>query len=240
MKKPKTQGTHELEGTMVKETEQEASNSGKRTGLTTTIGEKLVSYRDACIGIHGASTHCSSSDWEVQDEAELNGTAMPLRSRFPEQSYGSNSQDVRRAFEGASWMILDHYLMLRKWHPQFFPGQDEFKRVAVWGRGAFLTEMAKFARMFVEVDLRNVLIASFQLKKRVYKVEYEGLHLIYFHCGRYGHRKDTCPPLLQPANATEIHQKQPGNMAEKDGIFFNTNTQLLSCGRWTLMHVLRI
>ncbi|KAJ1408029.1 hypothetical protein SESBI_23885 [Sesbania bispinosa] len=46
----------------------------------------------------------------------------------------SNMADVSRVFEGGPWMILDHYLMIRKWHPEFFPSQDEFKRVAVWVR----------------------------------------------------------------------------------------------------------
>ncbi|KAK7282148.1 hypothetical protein RIF29_10725 [Crotalaria pallida] len=29
-----------------------------------------------------------------------------------------------------------------------------------------------------------------------YEVEYEGLHLICFHCSRFGHRKDQCPEGL--------------------------------------------
>ncbi|KAJ1406035.1 hypothetical protein SESBI_25487 [Sesbania bispinosa] len=32
------------------------------------------------------------------------------------------------------WMILDHYLLIRKWHLKFFPSQNDFKWVAVWVR----------------------------------------------------------------------------------------------------------
>lgn len=42
--------------------------------------------------------------------------------------------------------------------------------------------------MCVEVDLRKVFIPSFELNGVVYRVEYEGLHLVCFDCGCYGHR----------------------------------------------------
>ncbi|KAJ1376547.1 Zinc finger, CCHC-type [Sesbania bispinosa] len=74
----------------------------------------------------------------------------------------------------------------------------------------FLTERVEFARICVEVDLRNVLISKFNLNGRIYKVEYEGLHLICFHCGRYGHRKEGCP-LAQPVGGEEVCHENPGD-----------------------------
>ncbi|KAK7290848.1 hypothetical protein RIF29_05581 [Crotalaria pallida] len=49
-----------------------------------------------------------------------------------------------------------------------------------------------------------------------YKVEYEGLHLICFHCGRFGHRKDHCPEGLLKINPADAHPEMAvpeGSMA---------------------------
>ncbi|KAK7282342.1 hypothetical protein RIF29_11027 [Crotalaria pallida] len=51
---------------------------------------------------------------------------------------------------------------------------------------------AKFARICVEVDLRKRLVPTIEAMGEVFNFEYEGLHLICFHCGRFGHKKDTC------------------------------------------------
>lgn len=59
-------------------------------------------------------------------------------------------------------------------------------------KDGYMTERAKFARICVEVDLQKVLVPTFELYGRVYKVEYEGIQMICSHCGRYGHRQDTC------------------------------------------------
>ncbi|KAJ1416829.1 Zinc finger, CCHC-type [Sesbania bispinosa] len=60
------------------------------------------------------------------------------------------------------------------------------------------------------------------LNGRIYKVEYEGLHLICFHCGRYGHRREACPTLpsttgiagpdrydLLREDTTAVHEEDP-------------------------------
>ncbi|XP_061363607.1 uncharacterized protein LOC133307173 [Gastrolobium bilobum] len=56
-----------------------------------------------------------------------------------------------------------------------------------------ITERARFARICVEVDLRKTFLPKFWIGNKVYQVGYEGLHLICFKCGVYGHRKDQCP-----------------------------------------------
>lgn len=52
---------------------------------------------------------------------------------------------------------------------------------------------AKFARVSVEVDLSKKLQSRFQVRSKVYPVEYEGLSAICIKCGMYGHNQDTCP-----------------------------------------------
>lgn len=50
----------------------------------------------------------------------------------------------------------------------------------------------KYTRMCVEVDLTEPLLVKFQLRRRIERIEYEGMHLVCFECGYYGHRGDIC------------------------------------------------
>ncbi|KAJ1425768.1 Ribonuclease H-like superfamily [Sesbania bispinosa] len=46
----------------------------------------------------------------------------------------SNSDDLNHVLEHGPWMILDHYLVVQRWRPEFFPFEDKLERVAVWIR----------------------------------------------------------------------------------------------------------
>ncbi|KAJ1402474.1 hypothetical protein SESBI_28010 [Sesbania bispinosa] len=87
-----------------------------------------------------------------------------------------------------------------------------------------LTERAKFARLCIEVDLRKVLVSTFQLNGRIYKVEYEVLHLVCFHCGWYRHGKDVCP-LLQ-AQENEVRAEDQGGVQTEQPKKANRNSRL--------------
>ncbi|KAJ1385261.1 ferredoxin [Sesbania bispinosa] len=67
----------------------------------TTIGEslrrKLVSYRDACIGINGPSVEYSSSDWEISegDEAEDSEDEIENLDMDTDDSEDGGPSDIR-------------------------------------------------------------------------------------------------------------------------------------------------
>lgn len=120
-------------------------------------------------------------------------------------------------FEGP-WIILGHYLTMQEWKPNFHPYKNKVKKLLVWARlpalpieyfeEAFLMKIGKqigrpvkidtttslasigkFARICVEVDLSKSLLAKFTLEEEVLPIEYEGINLVCFQCGIYGHKQ---------------------------------------------------
>lgn len=54
-----------------------------------------------------------------------------------------------------------------------------------WDDSTALATRGKFARLCVEVDLTK--LSKFRLRRKIRRIEYEGIHLVCFNCGRYGH-----------------------------------------------------
>ncbi|XP_019189720.1 PREDICTED: uncharacterized protein LOC109184127 [Ipomoea nil] len=135
--------------------------------------------------------------------------------------FGSND-DLEYAKFGGPWMILDHYLIVKEWTPDFDPVTDKTEKVLVWirfpclpieyYRTSFLQKIrrkigrpirvdqatsqvsrGRFAHMCVEIDLSKPLISKFRLRRRTRYISYEGIHLVCFNCGMYGHSLETCP-----------------------------------------------
>lgn len=77
-----------------------------------------------------------------------------------------------------------------------------------------LQTRGKFARLCVQVDLDNPLLANYKLKGRYMKIEYEGIHLICFSCGKYGHGEERCPYLIRPPGPVP-HADQDVNLDPK-------------------------
>lgn len=50
----------------------------------------------------------------------------------------------------------------------------------------------RFARICVQLDPNKPLQRSVLVNGKEKLIEYEGLHLICFHCERYGHHADHC------------------------------------------------
>ncbi|XP_031131901.1 uncharacterized protein LOC116033288 [Ipomoea triloba] len=129
------------------------------------------------------------------------------------------------------------YLIVKQWVPNFDPMTDTTKKVLVWVRfpnlsveyynlltlrkignklgrtvqvdhTTSLVSRGKFARVCVEIDLTKPLISRFTLEEKVWQVAYEGMHLVCFTCGLYGHRREACSVTPIPANDTVVASEE--------------------------------
>lgn len=61
----------------------------------------------------------------------------------------------------------------------------------------------RYARVCMEIDLNKLLLPSISVFYEPQLVEYEGLHLICFSCGKYRHRSEACNTLHQTEDQSE-------------------------------------
>ena len=72
-----------------------------------------------------------------------------------------------------------------------------------------LVSRGHFARICIEVDLEKPLVSKFELRSKVRRVEYEGIHLICFACGRFNHKKEECLLVQQNENRRCTWRRRP-------------------------------
>lgn len=143
-----------------------------------------------------------------------------------------NEGDYKHALFEGPWLVLDHYLLVQRWRPFFRHTNSSVQKIATWVRipdlpcelcndkflwrvGALIGTMLKvdrntsiqprgnFTRICVELDLRRELVPSFTVLGVEFNFEYEGLHLICFGCGKYGHKLEVCPDTIKPPNSDD-------------------------------------
>lgn len=134
----------------------------------------------------------------------------------------SDMDDYFFALEGGPWLIQNHYLTVQTWKRNFNAMAENIRHVAIWirlpglpgdyydqkffynlgnriGKAIKVDEMTlkrartMYARMCVEIDLKAPLLPSYTVDGNLLKIEYEGLHMICFHCGKFGHDDSHCP-----------------------------------------------
>ncbi|KAI9093300.1 hypothetical protein K1719_027314 [Acacia pycnantha] len=130
-------------------------------------------------------------------------------------------EDYSKVLTGGPWMIFGAYLTVLPWSLDFDPSNAIISNDVVWIRipglsfryyhkstlraiGRLLGEVFKidymtesrgrgrYARIAVLVDLHKPLVPWIKVDGKTFGVEYEGLPLICFECGRFGHAKDKC------------------------------------------------
>lgn len=173
--------------------------------------------------------------WKLQGRMDLSciGNGYLLATFY-------SKEDYYFALEGGPWVIQNHYLTVQTWKSNFNPWSEQIRKLAIWvrlpglpvdyydrkffytlgnmiGKAIKVDEMTLtkartlYARMCVEVDLDAPLLPSYSVDGNALKIEYEGLHLICFHCGRFGHNLDTCPSKRkQEETAVKDHSATEG------------------------------
>ncbi|XP_021735755.1 uncharacterized protein LOC110702357 [Chenopodium quinoa] len=108
-------------------------------------------------------------------------------------------------------IIGDSYLNIRKWIG------SKIGKVIRIDKHTELKSKGQFVRFSIEVDLTKPLLTKFRLNGRIWKIQYEGLRLICFKCGKLGHKEDQCGNF---ANEEVGHQ---GNSDANSGVHVNKN-----------------
>lgn len=175
----------------------------------------------------------------------------------------SSQEDYAMALFNGPWMIGDHYLYVQRWRPNFSADIAHIDRLPVWVRFPILlveyyttsllyrvgnkirktlkvdlamltASRGKFARVCMDVDLNRPLKAGYMLKRRMRKVQYEGLHTLCFKCGRYGHDGNECPEMFKDGDK----HNQPQNHHDSKTVEKNDNAVDaqpkggLTCSEW--------
>ncbi|XP_028779701.1 uncharacterized protein LOC114736099 [Neltuma alba] len=151
---------------------------------------------------------------------------IPLSNGYNIVSF-TTREDGDYAYQEGPWMIDDHYLVVQRWRPNFNPWKADVQRkITAWirlpdlpvefynveslrrignmvgktikiDRSTSVYDKGGFARICVEIDLQQPLLPFFDAFGEDRPIVYEGLHMVCFHCGRYGHQKDKCPEFFQ-------------------------------------------
>ncbi|KAL7202773.1 hypothetical protein ACSBR1_034273 [Camellia fascicularis] len=129
--------------------------------------------------------------------------------------------DCNSVYTEGPWIIMDHYLTVRRWEHDFKPSKATEVTTALWVRfpqlpieyynekvlyhiakvigrplkvdlNTAMSIRGRYARVCVEVDLTKPLVSRFAIGKYSYTIEYEHLHYFCFACGKVGHRKEYC------------------------------------------------
>ncbi|KAK9193105.1 hypothetical protein WN944_003802 [Citrus x changshan-huyou] len=145
-----------------------------------------------------------------------------------------SSSDAVDALTKGPWLIMGNYLTVQPWTPTFDFTTTTMDQVTIWihlpGLAVHLYDKkilqklgqlvgtvikidantssstrGRFARIAVTISLAKPLVSQFELDGKVQKVEYEGLPVICFTCGRYGHSSNIC----KAADTTNDVEKAP-------------------------------
>ncbi|KAI5664275.1 hypothetical protein M9H77_23598 [Catharanthus roseus] len=97
-------------------------------------------------------------------------------------------KDYMHVLENRPWVIMGHYLTIFKWRPNFRPSMEKVISKLAW---------VHFLEVPIEFFEKETLMAMGKATDKAVKIDsttmgYKGLHLIFFECGEYDHRADSC------------------------------------------------
>ncbi|KAI3931890.1 hypothetical protein MKW98_012300 [Papaver atlanticum] len=144
-------------------------------------------------------------------------------------------EDFKHALLEGPWFVNGHHLAMMRWSVNFRPSVSSINRTVVWVRlpelpleyydekvlsdvasklGKLIkidktTELVlrgRFAHFCIEIDTNVALKSMVQIGSIRQRIEYEGISLICFHCGKINHKKDNCPSLHSVNNSNVASQ----------------------------------
>ncbi|KAL4323250.1 hypothetical protein GQ457_11G015960 [Hibiscus cannabinus] len=167
--------------------------------------------------VNGTPTICFSDRLHALVDAKLEHSVI---IRLLGRSIGYNA--LLNRIRGP-WLVYGSYLTVQPWSRDFSTELDHPDKIVVWARLPGLPyryyridynteegKLGRFARLAVVVDLNKPLVPGILVDGVFQKVEYEGLPMICYSCGRYGHTDDACQRVMEEANA-----KRQGDRSEK-------------------------
>ncbi|KAL4340266.1 hypothetical protein GQ457_08G027370 [Hibiscus cannabinus] len=133
----------------------------------------------------------------------------------------AKADDVNKVLLGGPWLIYGNYLTVQPWSRNFPTEKEHPDHIVVWARlpglsyryytksmfhfianaiGKIIkidynTKEGKrgwFARIDVVIDLNKPLVPSLVIDAKRQIIEYEGLPMICYSCGKFGHTVETC------------------------------------------------
>ncbi|XP_021822949.1 uncharacterized protein LOC110764321 [Prunus avium] len=162
-------------------------------------------------------------------------------------------EDMNYVLTGGPWQIAGQYLATQRRKPGFNPKEERITHMTAWVRinglnvEYFRTDImekignlvgqtvkvdahtmsqarGKFARVCVELNLAKPLTPFIVVEGRTFGVVYEGIQLVCFECGCYGHGRDSCPVILQ----TKKQETESANSESANTESMKENTTAVS------------
>ncbi|KAI8025479.1 Uncharacterized protein LOK49_LG02G03808 [Camellia lanceoleosa] len=190
------------------------SDKPRTNALIIRLLGKSIGYKMLCTRVETL--------WGLQDEFDV----IDLGNNYFLFKF-SSQEDCAMVYSGGPWVIMDYYLTVRKWEPDFKASEAFETTTTVWvwfpelpieyfqekvfytiakqlGKPMMIdltTTMAtrgRFARVCIKVDLRKPFCPKFVLGKKSYNIEYESIHSFCFHCGKVDHQKELCRFKAEP------------------------------------------
>ncbi|KAI3970709.1 hypothetical protein MKX01_024356 [Papaver californicum] len=164
--------------------------------------------------------------------------------------------EFKHALMEGPWFVNGHHLAMMRWATDFRSSESAIDRIVVWVRlpelpleyydEKILSDVAGklgkhinidktielvmrgiFARLYIEINIKIYLKPLIKIGPIRQKIEYEGISLICFHCGKIHHKKDNCLTL----NCANVSKVVSQNML--DAACKKDNGE--SCGPWMLV-----
>ncbi|XP_052300179.1 uncharacterized protein LOC127903703 [Citrus sinensis] len=160
------------------------------------------------------------------------------------------SKDAVYALTEGPWVIFGHYLTVQPWSPSFDSTVTEIDSAIVWIRlpgmafhlydKRILRKIGQLVGNVIKIDYRTELRerGKFARIAMIQKVEYEGLPIICYQCGKYGHNSTVC---LNNQNSNEINEANSENNpqanipVEKIGVLTVANSSSERFGPWMVV-----